>query len=64
MWYTGNDGINGTEPWRTDLTAAGTTMIQDINPFGPSYGGATVGANGVVYFAATDGVHGFELWRY
>jgi len=64
MWYTANDGINGTEPWRTDLSAGGTYMIQDINPYGPSYGGAAVAVNGVVYFAATDGVRGFELWRY
>ncbi|HYI09890.1 MAG TPA: ELWxxDGT repeat protein [Thermoanaerobaculia bacterium] len=44
--------------WRSDGTAAGTSAVKRI---GPSYGGRAIG--NVAYFAADDGIHGFELWR-
>jgi ELWxxDGT repeat protein len=66
--FSASDAAHGTEPWRSDGTAAGTTLLKDINP------GATSGLTGygehqfrkigsLLYFAANDGVHGSELWQ-
>ena len=62
--YMANDGVNGNEPWRSNETAAGTYLIQDINLYGPSWGGAILTIGGTVFFGATDGVNGYELWKY
>ena len=71
------DGVNyffgrdpaGLELWRTDGTDAGTFRVKDVNP-GPGGldGGAffipqLVAVGGVLYFGASDGVHGTALWR-
>jgi ELWxxDGT repeat protein len=32
VFFTANDGIHGDELWESDGTAAGTFMVQDINP--------------------------------
>ena len=31
LFFTANDGVNGTELWKSDGTAAGTVMVKDIN---------------------------------
>jgi ELWxxDGT repeat protein len=64
LWFIGNEGVNGSEPWRSNLTAGGTYLIQDINTLGPSWGGTVLMVNGTVFFTATDGVGGVELWKY
>ncbi|GMU64073.1 MAG: hypothetical protein AMXMBFR36_03470 [Acidobacteriota bacterium] len=67
-----DDGIHGTELWRTDGTEQGTFLVRDIFP-GPGGSifeyypaGAVLGS--FVYFAARDGYFeegssGLELWR-
>jgi ELWxxDGT repeat protein len=67
LFFTENDGVHGGELWRSDGTSDGTFMVKDILP------GAGSGANnspkslidvdGTLFFVATDGVHGFELWK-
>jgi len=52
------------ELWRSDGTPANTYMVKDINPgAGSSYASPFVGVNGLLFLAATDGVHGGELWK-
>src|SRR5581483_9733466 len=71
LFFLAQDAQHGYELWKSDGTAAGTVLVKDINP-GPmasvrtpaNYSRAYLtNINGVVYFAATDGVHGTELWK-
>jgi ELWxxDGT repeat protein len=64
LFFTADNGINGTELWKSDGTASGTVLVKDI------YSGATssyprqlVSYNGQVFFTADDGVSGTELWK-
>src|SRR5207249_3127339 len=63
--FSATDGSHGYELWVTDGTAAGTSMVLDINTSGnssPRY--MTSLGNGKAVFSATDGSanHGYELW--
>src|SRR5436190_5927159 len=66
LYFVANDGVHGSELWRTDGTPAGTSIVRDVNP-GPNTGvspsEAPVVFGGALYFAATDPSHGSELWR-
>jgi ELWxxDGT repeat protein len=68
VYFVADDSIHGNELWVTDGTTSGTIMVKDINPNGRSIK-AQWGErsplclmNGKLYFAADDGVHGFEPW--
>ncbi|MBK8595887.1 MAG: hypothetical protein IPN83_09925 [Holophagales bacterium] len=63
--FWADDGVHGFEPWVTDGTFAGTSLVKDINPglaeSSIRAGTATLGST--LYFRASDGVHGSELWK-
>ncbi|MEZ5990302.1 MAG: hypothetical protein R3F30_14515 [Planctomycetota bacterium] len=49
--------------WRTDGTAAGTTMVADINAgAGSSSPHYLTVVGSLLYFRANDGRNGYELW--
>ncbi|RCJ42063.1 hypothetical protein A6770_35235 [Nostoc minutum NIES-26] len=63
LYFTANDGTRGIELWRSDGTAEGTVLVQDINPGpGSSAPSDLTLVNGTLFFNADDGIHSFELW--
>lgn len=64
FFFNANDGVNGTELWKSDGTTAGTVMLKDISPgaFG-SHPRNTLVMGNMLYFIAQDEVHGTEVWK-
>lgn len=69
--FTASDHVSGREYWRTDGTEAGTDRVADLNPGIASgvpnwYVAAgrmpPVRSGGRMFFAATEGTTGYELW--
>ncbi|RFS14159.1 ELWxxDGT repeat protein [Emticicia sp. C21] len=64
LYFTADDGINGTELWKTDGTLATTTIVKDIKP-----GNSSPNINNLIkfntnlFFSADDGINGQELWK-
>ncbi len=68
LYFAYDDGVNGTELWRSDGTGVGTCMVADINSGSDGSDPTELTVfDGVLYFAATDGNtssdHNTELWR-
>lgn len=71
LYFYARDDNHGEELWKTDGSEAGTVLVKDIYPgeLGSIASGFIVGLldsaslNNILYFSATDGVNGFEVWR-
>lgn len=68
FFFSANNGVNGRELWRSDGTPENTYMVKDILP-GPSgsivqssLSGNGIFEQGKYYFAASDSIHGNEVW--
>jgi ELWxxDGT repeat protein len=57
-----SSNLEGTQPWLSDGTESGTVQIATLYPAGNSLASFFTGVNGSIYFSATDGAHGNELW--
>jgi ELWxxDGT repeat protein len=71
LFFTADDGTYGEQLWKSDGSAAGTTMVSDINPGIGAWGIGPVliypyltNVSGAVFFAANDGIHGTQLWKF
>jgi ELWxxDGT repeat protein len=68
VYFTADDGTNGNELWRSDGTRSGTRIVADIAPGSASgvelaYRQSLTWVGGALYFPASDGRLGTELWR-
>jgi len=62
-FFSADDGINGTELWRSDGTAGGTYLVKDINPgTGSSNLHGITASGGKIFFSATNGTSVQEIW--
>lgn len=71
VFFIGYSAAEGFELWKTDGSTLGTVLVKDINPgavhgfsggpsvFDPSF----TNVNGILYFAADNGVNGVEFWK-
>lgn len=66
IFFTANNGTNGTELWITDGTTANTNMVKDIQTGSGSGMGQLTSwfyTNAGLFFAANNGTTGYELWK-
>jgi ELWxxDGT repeat protein len=67
LFCSATDGTRAEELWRSNGTAGGTQLVKDINPSSLAsrslYPEGLTNVGGMLFFDATEGIHGVELWR-
>jgi ELWxxDGT repeat protein len=69
MFFFGNsDGVQGAQLWKSDGTPSGTVPVKnlrssDSTPYSTRLPKNFIAGDGVLYFAASDGTSGYQLWR-
>jgi ELWxxDGT repeat protein len=64
FYFAADDGVGGSELWKSDGTAAGTRLVADIRQGAAksSLPTSLTAVDGRLYFAADDGSVGYEVW--
>ena len=62
LFFRANNGVNGSELWKSNGSEEGTVLVSDINPSGDSYPGVLTVLDGVLYFTAYEGGSP-HLWK-
>jgi ELWxxDGT repeat protein len=64
LYFSADNGSTGGELFRSNGTAAGTTLVKDLNPGAQGSDPSSFALlNGTAYFAATDALGGRELYK-
>ena len=64
VYFQASDGASaGKELWKSDGTAAGTSMVKDIRVGGDGNPESFFVSGSTLFFKATTALHGTELWK-
>ncbi len=65
LYFTANDGLTGSEVWKTDGTAAGTVYLPEVAPgLDNSNPTRLVNLNGVLFFDASADPQALRQWKF